>query len=85
LKPARDGFIRAHTIVSGYTLSVDPSNSNNTIVTIVAQTDILGHIPIAIINYNTARAPKKWVETFTTKGNRMKATGMLEKTDGFCD
>ena len=85
LKPDRENLIRAHTIVSGYLMSVSPENPNDTIVTIVAQTDVLGYIPTAIINYNTARAPKKWVDDFTKKGQRMKMTGVLEKGDEWED
>jgi hypothetical protein len=39
-KPNRKNHIRAHTIISGYLFKRDPQNPNNTIVSIVAQTDV---------------------------------------------
>lgn len=39
-KPNRKNHIRAHTIISGYLFKSDPENPNNTVVSIVAQTDV---------------------------------------------
>lgn len=39
-KPNRKNHIRAHTIISGYLFKRDSENPNNTVVSIVAQTDV---------------------------------------------
>ena len=76
-KPNRSNHIRAYTIVSGYLFTKNKENPNDTDVVIVAQTDVKGMIPVAIVNYNTARGPKKWCNDFQKKGAKLKKKGVI--------
>eukprot|EP00003_Mantamonas_plastica_P021580 TRINITY_DN3517_c0_g3_i3.p1 TRINITY_DN3517_c0_g3~~TRINITY_DN3517_c0_g3_i3.p1 ORF type:complete len:174 (+),score=21.98 TRINITY_DN3517_c0_g3_i3:262-783(+) len=56
------GVVRAETIISGYVIR--PDGDNGTKVTVIAQNDIKGMIPKAIVNMFAASQPLTWFNTF---------------------
>ena len=60
LYPPKKGFIRAHSIISGYVLR---SEGDHTKLFIIACTDIKGSIPKYVVNSVASNAPSKWVKS----------------------
>jgi len=62
--PEREGFVRAHTIFSGYELQIDPNNSNHTKLILISQNDAKGSIPKMVLNFVASRSPLQWITIF---------------------
>lgn len=75
--PKHPEKIRANTLISGYIINPHPENPDDTIITILAHTDIKGSIPKTLVNYSVKRAPKTWLNEFIAKGLIMKKKGKL--------
>lgn len=58
--PETDKCVRAHTYISGY--FVTKISENKSLLIIIAMNDIKGSIPKWLVNRESAKAPKKWVE-----------------------
>mmetsp|Transcript_23860 Transcript_23860/g.68633 ORF Transcript_23860/g.68633 Transcript_23860/m.68633 type:complete len:168 (-) Transcript_23860:174-677(-) len=60
--PEVKGFVRAETLVSGYVIRPLDGSPDSTSLFILAQTDIKGLIPKALVNATAARAPVMWTD-----------------------
>lgn len=58
--PETSKCVRAHTYISGY--FVTKISENKSLLIIIAMNDIKGSIPKWLVNRESAKAPKKWVE-----------------------
>ena len=76
--PENPNKVRAHTMISGYLINPHPENPNDTIITILANTDVKGAIPKSIVNYSMKRGPKIWLNEFVAKGLNLKKKGVLK-------
>ncbi|KAL8432214.1 hypothetical protein Efla_005110 [Eimeria flavescens] len=61
--PEKSGVVRAETLISGYIMEAQKTDSSSSTLFILAQTDVKGLIPKWVVNTTAARAPVGWVDS----------------------
>jgi len=61
--PAVEGYIRAHTIMSGAVCELQPDGG--TLYSMISQLDMKGYIPVSVINMLVGQQTAKWFKLLT--------------------
>lgn len=75
--PETDKCVRAHTYISGY--FVTKISENKSLLIIIAMNDIKGSIPKWLVNRESAKAPKKWVENLKKGMEKIRSDNKKKK------